>query len=66
MIYYMKLHEVGNFNKTKVLKSPIKKSKKKILLKSKMHSIKVKKWFLMLLKMKYFHYKQLKEQVMQI
>ena len=28
MIYYMKLHEVGNFNKTKVLKSPIKKSKK--------------------------------------
>ena len=28
MIYYMKLDEVGNFNKTKVLKSPIKKSKK--------------------------------------
>ena len=41
----------------------IEKRKLKILLKTQMHLIKVEKWFPMLLKVEYFHYNQLKGQV---
>ena len=60
------LLETGNFSKSTKPRNVSKKSIREILLKAWMLFMKVERWFLMLLKVEYFQYFQLKKQVIQI